>query len=218
MNLPLIFSLCTVLWALVLVVFLWRQSRRAGIVSAAVITALGAFSFALAKVGVFDNFTLPPPLFFLLIGTFVATAILARKTPLPHSEVWLVGLQSFRIVVELLIHEAVLQKVAPPQFTWTGLNFDILTGLTAPIVALLIATGHAKRTVVLLWNIAGSLLLFWVVMVAVLSMPLPFQVFHPDNTWIVHAPYIWLPIIFVSSALYLHILVFRKLSSDSGGR
>jgi hypothetical protein len=96
--------------------------------------------------------------------------------------------------------------------TFEGRNWDILVGLTAPLVALVLTRkpllGFAK-----LWNIAGLLILGNIVGVALLSAPLPFRVFlnEPANTIIAEFPFVWLPSVLVPIAYTLHLLSWRQL-------
>jgi hypothetical protein len=68
---------------------------------------------------------------------------------------------------------------------------------------------------VTLWNALGLLLLANIVTVAVLSAPSPLRVFRnaPANSWVAHAPWVWLPAVLVQAALFGHLLVFRALRS-----
>lgn len=195
---------------------LLRSGHRRGAALYAVVGGLwGAAAYALAASGSLDDFSLPPPIFAVFVlgaGLVVfasSTSIGTALSELPLK--WLVGLQSFRLFVELLLHAAVIQGVAPPQMTWTGLNFDVVTGLTAPLLALALHLGVTGPRVVAVWNVAGLLLLAMVVVVGVLSMPTPVQVLQPDNTWVVHAPYILLPAVLVWTAVLLHVATFRRL-------
>jgi hypothetical protein len=65
----------------------------------------------------------------------------------------------------------------------------------------------------LLWNLVGLGLLINIVIIAILSTPVSFRVFlnEPANTFITHAPYVWLPVFLVQAALCGHLLVFRRL-------
>ena len=61
----------------------------------------------------------------LALGSFGNT--LAQGLPL-----WaLVGYQGFRVVVELMLHRAYEQGVIGVQMTWSGRNFDVLSGASA---------------------------------------------------------------------------------------
>ena len=171
--------------------------------------------------GLLANFeTLPPRimfLFLLMVGGIAFLAFSRFGARLANLSLTLiVGFQAFRILVELLIHQAVIEGVAPPQMTWTGMNFDIVAGISA-----LMLIPFAKRvpSVVLhLWNILGFGLLALVVGVAIMSMPTVFQQLEPDNVWVAYFPFIWLPTILVAFALLGHLVLFRKLNSMASAK
>ncbi|MDH3530866.1 MAG: hypothetical protein OEQ28_14980 [Acidobacteriota bacterium] len=164
--------------------------------------------------GVVQDFsTLPPRILFLFLPMLAGVVFVAfsrfGKRLTNFSLTFLVGFQSFRILVELLIHEAVKQGVAPPQLTWTGMNFDIITGITA-----LLLIPFAKRlphAAIHIWNVIGIGLLALVVCVAIVSMPTPMQLLKPDNVWVAYFPFIWLPTIMVTFAFLGHLVLYRKL-------
>jgi hypothetical protein len=176
-----------------------------------------ALTAALASAGLLRNFSALPPAAPLVFGSgFVATVLLARSRAvaplLELSPQFLVGFQSFRILVEILIHKAADQGIAPPQMSWSGMNFDIVTGVTA---LLLMPFAHRlPRSVLLAWNTMGLGLLAWVVGVAVVSFPTRFQVLKPSNTWIAEFPYVWLPAVLVAAALLMHWALYRKMSGS----
>ena len=213
MTFPAVFQGTALAFIVLLGVFVWRTQTRSTLMGfIAIAAAWMLLTDGLARAGLLGTFDFPPRIILLFIPGTVGTMMLARRSiasAAPWS--WLIGLQTFRVVVELLIHGAVERGIAPPQLTWTGLNFDIVTGVTAPIVAWLVVQGKIGRRGIWVWNLMGMALLLLVVSVAVLSMPIPIQRFHPDNTWVVGAPYIWLPCVFVFAALWLHVLSFRKL-------
>ncbi|MFK7844919.1 MAG: hypothetical protein AB8G77_06425 [Rhodothermales bacterium] len=164
--------------------------------------------------GVLADFSSIPPRPFLLLGpALIAVVFVARssigKQLAELSLGVLVGYQAFRIIVELLIHQAVVEGIAPPQMTWSGLNLDILSGLSA--LALAPFASRLPRRALLTWNWLALGLLLWVVGVAIVSMPTPLQQMTPDNIWIVFFPFIWLPTIAVVAALLGHLVLFRKL-------
>jgi hypothetical protein len=101
--------------------------------------------------------------------------------------------------------------------TFSGRNFDILTGLSAILVAWLAARGKLGRKGVLAWNLAGVALLGNIVVVAVLSLPAPWRAFpnDPPNELVLHFPYVYIPALFVMAALAGHLLVFRKLAREA---
>ena len=168
----------------------------------------------LSSLGLFSDFaSTPPKIMLLLLPTLIGAVLLAfspigtKFKNLPLSII--IGYQSFRILVEILIHQAVSEGIAPPQISWAGLNFDIISGISAIPIALY--SQKLKPRIILIWNTISLFLLLWVVLVSIVSFPSPFQLLKPDNTWISKFPFIWLPTVAVSSALFGHIVLFRKL-------
>jgi hypothetical protein len=128
------------------------------------------------------------------------------------------GFHAFRVPLELVMHEAAASGTMPPQMTYTGLNFDIVTGSTAILVALLAAYGAAPRWLIAAWNLLGSLLLLNIMAIAVASLPM-FRAFGDDaahvNSWVAYFPFVWLPASLVASALFGHAVLWRKLVRDA---
>jgi hypothetical protein len=125
-----------------------------------------------------------------------------------------VFVQGFRYPLEMAMHAMAERGVMPPQMSYSGWNFDIVTGITAIAVGLAVLAGRAGRTLVTAWNILGSLLLVNIVAIAIASTPV-FGAFGPDrlNTWVAYPPFVWLPAVMVLAAAAGHALVFRALAA-----
>jgi hypothetical protein len=173
----------------------------------------------LALTGFFSHFdTLPPRLVFALLPPLLITLFLAgsgRLTPwlktFPLS--WLVGAQVFRVAMELVLWLLYRDNRVPVQMTFEGLNFDILVGLTAPLVALYLSRNPSRRVVGVVWNLLGLALLINIVTIAMLSAPTPLRVFmnEPANTIIAQWPFIWLPGFVVPMAFLFHLFSLKQL-------
>lgn len=158
---------------------------------------------------------LAPVLFIPLIVILIATFSKTAKEILVHTEPKaIIKLQSFRIFVELVIWLLFIEQMLPVQMTFEGRNLDILSGITAVIVAWLVANQKINKTVLIIWNIACLGLLINIVTVAILSMPVPFQYFfnEPVNTAVAKFPYAFLPAFLVPLAYMLHFFSLRQLS------
>jgi len=206
----LLLQLGFVLLSLALAAFVGWWSRRPLIPALWLLLTAG-----LALGGVLQLIVVPPPLLLLLVVGLVGLVSWHgrgrwRDIPLRL----LVGMQSFRIVVELLIHLAVVEGVAPEQLTWTGLNFDLLTGLSA--LLLFPFAERLPRWALMIWNLLALGLLINVVTVAILSLPLPIQQFEPVNAWVAFFPFQWLPMVMVMLAALGHVALFRRLRRPPG--
>jgi hypothetical protein len=164
----------------------------------------------------------PPPLAVLLVAVLllapaIAFSPLGRRLAFGIPLWVLVLVQAFRLPLELAMHRMATLGVMPEQMSYTGRNFDILTGATALVVAVLLYFGHGGRTLALLWNGLGSLLLANVIVVAILSNP-PFRFFGPDrmNVFVTYPPFVWLPTVMVLAALAGHLLIYRRLLATKG--
>jgi len=165
------------------------------------------------------SFTSRPPTAGVLIavGVVLAFAVgtsrlgLRLATGIPLAA--LIGVQAFRFPLELMLHRAYREGLMPLQMSYSGFNFDILTGLSAIVVALYLTRRPNAVAVARVWNAAGIVLLANILTIAVLSTPTPIRVFHnePANEWIAHAPWVWLPSVFVVAAIIGHVVVFRRL-------
>jgi hypothetical protein len=122
--------------------------------------------------------------------------------------------------LELVMHQAAADGLMPSVMSFDGYNFDILSGVSAALVAPLIFAGKAPRWLVVAWNGLGSALLFAIGTIAMLASPV-FRVFGEDqvNVWVTRFPYCWMAVM-VAAALFGHILVARKLTAERthGGR
>jgi hypothetical protein len=196
--------------------------RRLAIAAAVATAAWLALTAGLAAGGVM-SFTSRPPTMLILVPVIVALGIglaassLGRRlaTGLPLAV--LVGSQAFRLPLELSMHRAYTEGLMPVQMSYSGRNFDILTGISALIVAAVLVRRPKALWLVRVWNVAGLILLANILTVALLSAPTPFRVFHnePANVWITHAPWIWLPAVFVLAAIVGHATVFRRLRHEA---
>lgn len=193
--------------------------RRAGI-ALAVLAAWMIFTGEIAGRGFIAQFERrPPPMLFVFLIVITLGLRLGftgvgnrfiRGLSLPV----LVGLQSFRFPLELIMHRAAMDGVMPVQMSYSGLNFDILTGITAIPVCILLALGRMPRWGVWLWNICGIILLAGIIAIAAAASPMV-RAFGDDpsqvNTWVAYFPFIWLPAVLVVAAIFGHVVITRKL-------
>ena len=123
----------------------------------------------------------------------------------------LIGFQAFRLPLELIMHRAVAAGIMPNVMSFTGYNFDIVTGATALPLALYAWRRPLPLWLMMLWNLTGQILLFIVAGVALAASPI-FRAFGDDqlNVWVTQFPYVWIAVM-VAAALFGHIVTMRKL-------
>jgi hypothetical protein len=114
------------------------------------------------------------------------------------------------IALAILFHYGVLSVY----MTYEGTNFDLFSGLTAPVVAYLcFGKTFIKTRVLLAWNIICLLLLLNVVITSALAVPFPFQQlsFEQPNIAILYFPFSLLPTMVVPLVLFAHLAAIYRL-------
>jgi hypothetical protein len=177
---------------------------------------------ALAASGWLADFSgWPPRPFFVLfpaLMTVVYWSFNQKTTPILErvSQRFLIGIQSFRIPVELFLWALFLSGEVPIQMTFEGQNLDIITGCLGAVLYLLWPrlSVFCQRWAALVFNGLGLFLLSNIVLTAILSMPTAMRLFmnEPANRIVTQFPFVLLPTVLVPAALFFHLLSLRKLS------
>ena len=121
-----------------------------------------------------------------------------------------------RVPVELVLFWLFQAGLVPQLMTFEGANFDIVSGLTAPIAALLFFRhGRPQRALLVAWNVICLLLVINIVTRGILSVETPFQQFGFDqpNSGLMLFPYVWLPALIVPVVLLGHFAALRALAT-----
>ena len=198
----------------------FTESKKKRIFNGTLISLTGwaIATFILSWSGFLSDFSSFPPKMMIVLVIPLVTIIwtvrtkemkeILLHTP-PESIIWI---QSFRIVVEILLWRLYVDNLAPIQMTFEGYNFDILSGLTAIVVAFLVTRNKVPSQLVIAWNFACLALLLNIVTIAILSLPTPFRVFmnEPANTIVTKFPIVWLPALLVPLAYGLHFLSLKQ--------
>lgn len=178
-----------------------------------------AVTGAVAAAGRLSFETRPPTMPVLVLAAWMAAlwlglGPLGRRLAEGLPLAVLVGVQCFRLPLELMMHRAYAEGVMPRQMSYEGLNWDILTGASALVVAALLAARRMPLWGVRLWNFAGAALLLNVLAIALLSAP-GLRFFDTPNVWITFFPFVWLPSVMVVTAIAGHIIIFRRLRTEA---
>jgi hypothetical protein len=165
--------------------------------------------------GVPPRFTLAPiPTFICMIFLFVTSA--GRRFIDSLQLPTLTLLHAVRLPVEIVLFWLFLHKVVPQEMTFEGRNFDIISGVTAPVAAYF-ARRNNNKYILLSWNILCLCLLVNIVVTAMFAAPFAFQriAFNQPNVAVLYFPYVWLPAFIVPLVLFSHLVAIRKLVSKS---
>lgn len=183
------------------------------------LTAWIGYGGLLGWAGVIGNAALlPPGLFYLLAPIVLFVMFMARSRvgltvalSLPLG--LLMGMESFRLLVEVFLDQLWRDGQLPRMMTFHGANFDILIGASAPVMAWLYSSGRISNRTALLWNLAGIAMLANVAVRGVLTTPGLLRLIATEvpNAAIGTFPFSYIPGLMVPLALILHVLAIRAL-------
>jgi hypothetical protein len=183
-------------------------------------TAWAVVTTSLGRSGFYQDFEAFPPRMGFLIGPPLLTILLlflftgGRRFLDSLNLNQLLLLHVVRIPVELVLFFLFKAGVVPVLMTFEGWNYDILSGISALILYLLIRSGKSfSPRFLLIWNLVCLGLLLNIVTIAVLSLPTPFQqlAFDQPNIGVTQFPFVWLPGIVVPLVLVAHLAALRQL-------
>lgn len=181
-----------------------------------------SFQMVLGLTGFYLNDVLLPPKLLLLllppiilvISTFCTKRGKAfiEKLDLKH----LTSIQTIRIGLEIVLFGLYLAKSVPEIMTFEGRNFDIIVGLTAPVVYYFgFVKKSMNRTAMITWNVISLCLALNIVLTAILSAQTSFQQFgfEQPNIALTYFPFNWLPSVVVPILLFSQVVSIRQLLS-----
>ncbi len=162
---------------------------------------------------------MPPRILLLLLPPVIFIASLFLS---PGGRKYLAGLNIkaltilhiVRMPVEIVLLFLFLHNTVPRSMTFEGHNFDIISGITAPLIYYFGLIRHQlNTTIILAWNFMCLGLLINIVVTAILSVPGPFQHFgfEQPNIAILYFPFVWLPGCVVPLVLLSHLASIKQL-------
>lgn len=184
-----------------------------------VLLAWAAVQAGLALSGFYTVTTSVPPRLALALGPPVLLILALLGTA--RGRAYLAGLQLemltllhvVRLPVELVLLGLFLHRAVPRLMTFESRNWDILMGLSAPLVYYLLRTRRLGSAGLIAWNFIGIALLLNIVIVALLSVPSPMQrfAFEQPNVAILYFSFEWLPAVVVPLVLLAHVAALWQL-------
>ncbi|QJD78326.1 hypothetical protein HH216_07735 [Spirosoma rhododendri] len=220
-DLPLSISILFILTTAIAVWLFYRATNYNRSVLA-VLAAWAALQMVVAFTGFYRRTNTIPPRLALLIGPpllFIIGLFVTKRGRQFIDSLrldQLTVLHFIRINVEIILFMLFISKAIPEVMTFEGRNFDILAGLTAPLVYYLaFVRRQLSQRALLFWNLLCLGLLTNIVVTALLSAPTPFQrlAFDQPNIAIQYFPFVWLPSVVVPIVLFSHLTAIRRLST-----
>lgn len=163
-------------------------------------------------------------LLFLAAMVLVWLAVVMRYLHSPARTVAIAGIVGWLVYAGCIGYFGVVADrtlippggLLPTLMTFHGANFDIAIGLSAPVVAWLLATKRLAPRWAIAWNIAGILMLANVAVRGVLTTPGPLNVITTEvpNVAVGMFPCTYIPGFMVPLALLLHVLSIRGLPAS----
>jgi hypothetical protein len=201
-------------------VYLWTVVTRKSVPALVIVVLWLAVQALISLSGFYTNTAADPPRFpaLILLPMMVIALLFVTKRGREWIDssntrkIYLVHL--VRIPVELLLYSLYINKAVPELMTFSGINFDILSGITAPVLYYFGVIKQAlPRFVMLLWNLVCLALLANIVYHAVFAAPLPFQKFgfEQPNIAVLYFPFTWLPAFIVPFVFFAHLVSIRQL-------
>jgi hypothetical protein len=157
-----------------------------------------------------------PPSFALTLLVTVITIVYCSKL-LANTKInmyLLLAIHILRIPIEFILYSLFKTKMLPREMTFIGYNYDIIFGITA-LVFLIMGIFFRKIfyfQIFRLWNIFGICSVLIVVILGILSSPIPIQLiaYNQPNIAILQFPYALLPNLVVPLVILSHILLLRN--------
>ncbi len=183
------------------------------------------YMLSIASTGFFMDFSFPPRfVLFLVLPALLFTGIFIYKNRnakwihvIPSG--WLIHFQIFRVGVESLFVASVAAGVLHSQVTIEGYNYDMLMGISAPLIGFLVFTKSIlPKRIAIVWNYMGLLILASVVFLFITTTFFP-EMYGAKEALLPKAfgqyPFMLIPGFLMPAAVFVHILSIVQLTKAS---
>ena len=176
----------------------------------------------LAFLGFYQDTNSIPPRFVLIL---LPVTMLVIYGLLPKQQKWIMNnrhlkistyLHFIRLPVEIVLYGLFIHKMVPELMTFEGRNYDIIMGITSPIIGTLYLMKKIGKRILLIWNVIGLILVLFILFNGILSAELPFQQFgfEQPNRGITYFPFVLLPATIVPIVIWTHLSDIIKLTKE----
>lgn len=185
-----------------------------------IITSLWVIFQSILGMNGFYMVTTTPPRFLLLVLPPAILLLILLATPAGRRFIDGLNIKTLtifhiiRIPVEVVLYWLFLNKAIPGVMTFEGRNFDILSGLSAPLVWYFgFVKGSLNKTLLMIWNLICLGLLLNIVSITVLTVVTKSEpaAFGQSTMALVHFPFFLLPACLVPLVLFSHAAAIRQL-------
>ncbi len=222
-NIPSYISILFIIITLVTVIWFYLTASKPKLFLGLALLWIALQTY-LASSGFYRDFSVAPPrLGFAIIPTLILMFSIfltkkgrdfIQKIDLEKATYLSVVRIPVEIVLALLYHQGAISIWQ----TFEGANFDILSGITAPIVAYMVFKKKKwGKNILLSWNIICLILLITIVLISTFAFPSPIQQlsFEQPNIAMAYFPFILLPGIVVPIVMFTHFIsIYRILKNQ----
>ena len=218
-NLPIYISILFGLITLLTVGLFYKATNRS-ILSLVILLTWLVIQAVIALTNFYTVTDTIPPRFLLLVMPPILFIILLFATNKGRIFIDSLDIKALtllhivRVPVEIVLFWLFIYKMIPELMTFEGRNFDIISGISAPLIYYFgFVQKRLSNKIIIIWNVLCLMLLFNIVINAVFSAPFPFQKFAFDqpNIAILYFPFNWLPSCVVPIVLFSHIVAIRQI-------
>ena len=217
-NLPIYISILFGLITLLTVGLFYKATNRS-ILSLVILLTWLVIQAVIALTNFYTVTDTIPPRFLLLVMPPILFIILLFATNKGRIFIDSLDIKALtllhivRVPVEIVLFRLFIYIMIPELMTFEGRNFDVISGISAPLIYFGFVQKQLSNKIIIIWNVLCLMLLFNIVINAVFSAPFPFQKFAFDqpNIAILYFPFNWLPSCVVPIVLFSHIVVIRQL-------
>ncbi|MEQ8472517.1 MAG: hypothetical protein RIC35_15095 [Marinoscillum sp.] len=200
-----------------------RASGKGSNLPVIVTTFIGIWVFIITLLtlqGFFLDFISRPPRLFLFFGVIVLINIVLLTVKKSREFIGkmpittLTYIHIIRVPVEIVLWWLFINGVVAESMTFQGLNYDILSGISAPFAGLFLVGMKSKsKFAAIIWNLLTLALLVNIVFRAIQATPYFYdvQLYDQPNIAVFHFPYIFLPLFIVPVVVFCHFASFYKL-------
>ena len=145
-----------------------------------------------------------PAVFTIIIGLLPKNR---KRTEIKRNRAMGTLMHLIRVPIEIVLFFLFVHGTIPELMTFSGRNFDVLSGLTAPIIAFLVLKGKIGRKALIAWNVVCVILVVTVLVHGLFSAEFAFQrlAFEQPNRAVMYFPFILLPGVVVPLVIYSHL-------------